>query len=724
MDDKLQEIIALNESGYRATAMRELTAALRQHPDHAEGWYWLARLSEKPRRQKAAIDRALTLKPDYPQAIEFRAALLTEYPWLAGTGRFQREFRIAALSFLAALLLIGISVIAFVLLSGEEAPQEVIIVIPTTQAPTEQPTTFIIVTNTPTPPIVTPLVAPTVAAIPPTEAAPSPPPQSIAPDFAANLRVMVAESPDSEAIVSRLQSRYPNLSIEIAPDSITTPTDAARLVAESAAGLVIYREGENWRLYAQEGPNQISAAGLGLDRLPNPWELTLNASDPNSSTSLEAAVGYLANDYSGVIEGLAPLFQTPRSRLDENGARLAFMLAYSHQVIGDSNEALRLLDMLNTDPPPYIAANRAFAIGQTGDFDSASRLLEALMGVHPQPAHLQTALALLAQVDNPDLALSALQNALAQNADYLPAQYALARLHMRRGDWESARALLVEMNDIPDALADLALVYFQLGNVNELRAAAESALRLDPANPTAHLALGQAYLLQNEPTLARDSFSRALEYQPSNPALWVARCAANARLGDDGAAAADCDNALALDPRNGPALEQRGMIRYRAGDRAGAEQDFIEAITYAPEAVYEAHYHLGFFALQERRLADAIGQLSAALDIAPYLGHAYATRGVAYRLTGAWEAAISDLERALTLMPEEVYSYYELGLANRALADLTFEAGDQAGAVMLYRAAQEAFTAFLNASQPEDAYVAEALAGLNYVTQALAVIGQ
>jgi tetratricopeptide (TPR) repeat protein len=532
--------------------------------------------------------------------------------------------------------------------------------------------------------------------------------------------------------------------------------------------------------------------------------LSLSIPDIKAAAALDPLIGliaYLSYSPQVSVEKLGPLFDEPAAFLDPQARPLAFILAYSYLSLGQSGPALEIIDFLNdpAQPDPRLTANRAWAIAQEGNLATAISLYTPLLDSPALPAAdlhstmgdlyaeagqleaAQTAYeaALLSDPQSPRPYLSLGRLALAQNQynqaleffstalslqpGYAIAYYERARLNVALGrlaeaasDAEQAstleaysgdylalkaevlalggdslgaiqlyeRALRFDPQNAPAHLA-LARLYQSLGNVEGAARAAESALALSPNDPAAWLQRGQIHLAEGDFPTALNDFSQGLSYDPADSELkanlYVGRCAVYARLGDDGAAASDCDQALALSPRNGYALEQRGLIRHRAEDRAGAQSDFTEAITYEP-AAYEAHYYLGLYALQEGRYDNAGQFLSRSLEIAPDYGLAYAARGVVYRLAGDWPAAIADLEQALALLPAEVYSFYELGLAKRGLADQLAEQGQAGPAYQRYQESERALLNFLNASDPAAEFVNEALAVLNYVRNALVAL--
>ena len=803
-DEKLEEIIELEARGYRASALRRLRGYLKIHPGDAEGWYYLARFSTKPRQQIAAIERALKLQPDYPEAEEYRAVLLEEYPNLDSGSRPRWTVVLLLIVLIGALaaLLAYLTVLQFF---GESEP-EVVIVVPTTGTPQTAVPPLIISTNTPevtatwTQP---PTLRPSPTPLPPTATltanVPSPdvsagglvtetPRPTRVPDDepAADAQLVLIAMDDGEEIAEALRESFPGDDVAFEVGIAAQDHEAALVISGDSEALNV-QIGEQSTFYLQ------SPALVNLSRMPDQTQITLELPE------LNAVVAYVAYQHEAVIENMAARFSGRVTSMDESDILLAYMLGYSYQALGQHTDALDVYDLLTAftsdNPDPVITANRGLAFAETGDYESGTSLLRSVLESHPDPVLVQStigdiyatvpegqseaerayneALSLDANDPRPHVGLGLLQKssnqfnaaleafgtALAVDPGYVPAYYERATLRheinlldealqdvdlaitfaprvgelyalrgqilVQREEWELASRSLEQAMQLGVAStqlnSDLAAAYFELGNLDGAIRMSNAALAQDMDDVGAWYQRGRAYLAQNELGSAVNDFDQGLQRAPEHVGLLVARCTAHARLGDDGSATIDCDAALALDNDNGYALEQRGLIRARAGDRAGAAEDFAEAISYAPDA-YEAHYFLGLYALQENRYPQAVESLSRAIELAPLLGKAHAARGVAYRITGEWEGAIDDLETALELVPEDVYSYYELGLSKRGLADATFDAGDSAAAEALYEEAAEALLEFLNASQPQDPFVAEAQAALDYVNSALLVV--
>ncbi|HLA45893.1 MAG TPA: hypothetical protein VJZ27_20765, partial [Aggregatilineales bacterium] len=363
--DKLQEIIDLEKQGYRATAIRRLRRYLENHPESAEGWYFLARFETEPRLQKIAIDRVIALKPDDEQAREFQSILLEEYPDLE-----QRSSRLARI-LVILVLVAGVGISAFFGLQLlQDQPQEVVVIVPTqtspptvapivpVEAPADTPETITetpefnisVATNTPPPtidvtpiPSVTPSSVPTIPAVAPAE---------------------------SQIVRLAIEDGGENLAAQFA-DMLSAQFDARTLFFEPSAEPVsdpVTQDDAALVIYGAASPEQISLTLSGqeksdfylqepdllaLRRMDVPWRITLNIpraemEDSAVPGSLIGAAAYVGYQHQKVIESLAPLFETPMT-LDESQSRLVFMLAYSYQALGQHEDALRVYEILNTN---------------------------------------------------------------------------------------------------------------------------------------------------------------------------------------------------------------------------------------------------------------------------------------------------------------------------------------------------------------------------------------
>ena len=227
---------------------------------------------------------------------------------------------------------------------------------------------------------------------------------------------------------------------------------------------------------------------------------------------------------------------------------------------------------------------------------------------------------------------------------YLQGGEYVARPGILRRDRETAeqlyeRALVLDPNF---ALAHAALsnvhgqMYFLRYDPSEARAErqrheAETALRLAPDLPQAHIAMGLVYYRgRRDYRKALDEFSIALEGLPNDAALWNAIGTAHRRLGEWNDALAAVEKAQRLDPRDA-ALFLTGK---------------------APT------FHL------LRRYADAVQEYDRALSLAPDLHIATIDRA---RIYVQWQGQLDTLREALGRLPQDAELVFVAGVpAQRA----------------------------------------------------------
>jgi tetratricopeptide (TPR) repeat protein len=93
---------------------------------------------------------------------------------------------------------------------------------------------------------------------------------------------------------------------------------------------------------------------------------------------------------------------------------------------------------------------------------------------------------------------------------------------------------------------------------------------------------GNAWLLQNKPTLAYNAFSRALELTPSDAQALIDRARALMLLGRRAEAEKDLSLAIDAEPTATEAFVLRASARRERGDFKGASEDANEAVRLQP----------------------------------------------------------------------------------------------------------------------------------------------
>lgn len=267
------------------------------------------------------------------------------------------------------------------------------------------------------------------------------------------------------------------------------------------------------------------------------------------------------------------------------------------------------------------------------------------------------------------------------------AQIALALLSAP-SDSARAATLLSSANHGPDALA-ASLAARLITEESAWEMAEDSAYRA--------LLVGRSALKASMPEVALAAFAEASRLRPDYAQAFAYQAFAHHVLGDEREALAACDAALGLDPRDPQALHTRGLVLWKQGrlpDALDALQsaaaadpgnaavlsdlgdlhaalhqydqaasDLAAAVQLDPSSpeplLRLARFHLGSLVGVPLGLEAA----RSALTLAPESGEATDLLGWGLYLTGAWDDAVSTLQRAVLLAPSSAEAHYHLGMA-------------------------------------------------------------
>lgn len=693
-DDKLHEIIELEEQGYRATAVRRLSRYLKDHPNSADGWYYMARFAAEPRQQYSAIQNALKYDPTSEKARDFLEILLEEHPNLEPK-RMSRGIKIAL-----AVGVIGLIVLAGILVGisagfFEEPTREVIIVIPTaspTPVVTDQP--FVVATDTPTevPAITPPAITDTVPAqtsepvltiIPlntqsvfvSATPAPTDTNQPLATQEVNNpsARLMLLSSIDEttdQTIHGLIDPAYLRLEMTDAP--VTSEAEAQSLAGQENAALVVYgtnNAGEfSLHLYAQEDTQQTQNRPelLALSRLSSPWHMTLDGGDWQNS--LKAALGYLTYQHQEVIDALGTRFDNVRGVMGEDDIRLAAMLAYSHQAVGNHQAALPLYDLLiGYTEDTHIKANRAWAIAETGDYESAVTLYLSLMDKHPDPSFIQTNIGeIYARFpESANSARLAFDEAIQLNPRAPRPHIGKGRLLVAQNDYNAA---LAEFDNAVSVAPDYTPGYYAraqlratLGLLDDAYSDITYAINLQPGIAAYYLLQGQILYEKKEWQLARQSFESYLQRGTPNPEIYTFLAEAYVQMTNFDAAIDAANKALELNAAYAPAWLQRATAYWAKNDTVSALKDFDQGLQNEPENVDLLVARCTLYADLGDDGAAAL-DCDAALTLDPVNGQALEQRGLIRARAGDRPGAASDFQEAIIYFPEADEAYFYLGV--------------------------------------------------------------
>ena len=311
---------------------------------------------------------------------------------------------------------------------------------------------------------------------------------------------------------------------------------------------------------------------------------------------------------------------------------------------------------------------RGVAAGDAGRLDEALREFESAVRLDPGygPAHFHRALALERSGRNRE-SLVAYQRALRAQPDLFEARYGLSSVCAKLGNLDGAIALL---RQIVAALPDLAEARYNLGlnlwnrykkstglrRTEELDAALQelqAAVRLAPAVPNFHAALGQLLVDRQQLQPALESLRKAVDLSPANPAdpMYSYDLGLALRLaGDLEGAEAQFRAALKKMPAHGFARRALGLVLRQKGDLEGAASELGAAVEILPVDA-QAHHLLGSVLLKLNR-EGALDALARAVELDPYSTEARVTFAQALARAGRNEEAERQQSEVRTINVE------------------------------------------------------------------------
>jgi tetratricopeptide (TPR) repeat protein len=155
-----------------------------------------------------------------------------------------------------------------------------------------------------------------------------------------------------------------------------------------------------------------------------------------------------------------------------------------------------------------------------------------------------------------------------------------------------------------------------------------------------------------QPDRAIEDLSLLLQFEPSSSEAYFDRGLLLQRADRHDAALADFDSALRWSPPYWEAHFNRAQVHLARGDRDAACRDYERVLVLNPGQIdSRAHAHClrGLDALEARDFASAERQFSLSIEADPNLADAWANRATIRFRQGEPEAALHDLDHALTL---------------------------------------------------------------------------
>jgi len=280
-------------------------------------------------------------------------------------------------------------------------------------------------------------------------------------------------------------------------------------------------------------------------------------------------------------------------------------------------------------------------------------------------------------------ALADFEKSIALNPDYAP-------VYNNRGN------VLMQMGRIEDAIKDFTRAielapaygaafnnrgnaYLALGRTAEAEADLRRASKLLPSSAAPLNGRGKVAAAQSLPFASMRYLNRAILLNRNYPAAYRNRAAAHIEVRQYEDALSDLEQVVATSEGDQDLLIQRGRLRAKAGDEQAAIQDFSAALEIAPENG-EAYAGRGLAQLERGQIEKALSDCDLAVTFAPEHALAYLCRARAYLQLARPVLVSTNISKALELSPDMAEAFV-------VRAQLAEEAGDIESARADYRKA-------------------------------------
>lgn len=170
-------------------------------------------------------------------------------------------------------------------------------------------------------------------------------------------------------------------------------------------------------------------------------------------------------------------------------------------------------------------------------------------------------------------------------------------------------------------------------------------------------AMGTNAQTQQEWRDSVSTLSSLIERNPRNVDLRLRKAAANIELGQWRYALDEYSNVLEIEPQNLTALYYRAFVNHHLGRYSFARQDYDEIIKYEP---LNQHALMGLILtnLADNHVTKAFDDANRLVDIAPESAEAWAVRAEVETQLGMIDAAVSDIEKAISIEDVAVKQKY------------------------------------------------------------------
>ena len=379
--------------------------------------------------------------------------------------------------------------------------------------------------------------------------------------------------------------------------------------------------------------------------------------DPADKTSilLLGMVDEELKDYTSAARLLSSVMDQVTQRPESISA-----LARAYYNTGQPDQARTTLQLLK-DPEGVFLGGQVAA--QAHDFATAEQMFASIQPAYPDPIKLACHLARAQyQAKQFTECQATLQPLIDTGRGTSEVENLLGWCFEGQGDYARAVSALdkaIEKDPTSESnYLDVGRVLLEAHRPKGALEAAQRALSLAPESAAAYGLKGLAETELSQPIDALESYSRAVKFDPTNPKALLGLALAQEREGKTRDAQATFENGIRQFPRNALFYQEYGkmLLIFRGDDPEASEAHAISLLSQAlalDDSLPDPHFELGNLALSKGRLPQAVTELEAAARLRPEDSKVHYSLSLAYRRLGRREAAERELNTFQRLKAKE-----------------------------------------------------------------------
>jgi tetratricopeptide (TPR) repeat protein len=271
------------------------------------------------------------------------------------------------------------------------------------------------------------------------------------------------------------------------------------------------------------------------------------------------------------------------------------------------------------------------------------------------------------------------KKSLAFNRDYAPAHYHLGVARWLAKDFQNGLPELEKAVTLSPSIFDyrfrLGSAYLQVGRQEQAVAELEQAVSIDKTQTAAWIALAQArnsyatsLIEMRQPERAIEQSQKVLAHDPANDTAQMNIGYAYLKMGEFDKAEKAYRAAIASDPKSAAAHYDLAIALKMQDQLEPAQKELQEVIRLDP-SLAEAHYTLGITDWQSGDFVATIREMKAAIAIYADYAEAHYMLGIVLKQTGDLDAALPELKEAIRLDPTTPGPFNTLGQILRIKGD-------------------------------------------------------